>query len=257
MLDQKDIERVIEAVLLAAAEPVSIDRLVTLFQPGELPEGDPRQAVRSALGDIEYALDGHGYELKRVASGYRFQVRQRLSPWVGRLWQEKPPRYSRALLETLALIAYRQPATRGDVEAVRGVSVGQNIMRSLLERGWIRVVGRRDVPGRPALYATTRAFLDYFNLKSLDELPPLAEIKTLVDPHVEAEADGAPAPPAPGDADPATAPPGPSATAPAAGGASAPDAGAQAEPATPPPRDAPADERPLAEVVPLRSTDRQ
>ena len=189
MLEQKDIERVLEAVLLAAAEPVSIDRLMALFQPGELPEGDPRQAVRTALNEIEYALDGRGYELKRVASGYRFQVRQGMSPWVSRLFEEKPPRYSRALLETLALIAYRQPATRGDIEAVRGVSVSQNIMRSLLERGWIRVVGQRDVPGRPALYATTRAFLDYFNLRSLDELPPLAEIRALIEPHVEAEPD--------------------------------------------------------------------
>ena len=189
MLEQKDIERVLEAVLLAAAEPVSIDRLMALFQPGELPEGDPRQAVRTALNEIEYALDGRGYELKRVASGYRFQVRQGMSPWVSRLFEEKPPRYSRALLETLALIAYRQPATRGDIEAVRGVSVSQNIMRSLLERGWIRVVGQRDVPGRPALYATTRAFLDYFNLRSLDELPPLSEIRALVEPHVEAEPD--------------------------------------------------------------------
>ena len=188
MLEQQDIERVVEAVLLAAAQPMSVDRLMAVFRPGELPEGDPRQAVRSALSEIEYALDGRGYELKRVASGYRFQVRQQLSPWVSRLWEEKPPRYSRALLETLALIAYRQPATRGDIEAVRGVSVSQNIMRSLLERGWIRAVGQREVPGRPALYATTRAFLDYFNLKSLEELPPLAEIKALVDPHVEDEA---------------------------------------------------------------------
>ena len=243
MLEQKDIERVLEAVLLAAAEPVSIDRLMALFQPGELPDGDPRQAVRTALNEIEYALDGRGYELKRVASGYRFQVRQGLSPWVSRLFEEKPPRYSRALLETLALIAYRQPATRGDIEAVRGVSVSQNIMRSLLERGWIRVVGQRDVPGRPALYATTRAFLDYFNLRSLDELPPLSEIRALVEPHVEAEPD-APAPSAaeregdaPHEEDAAEA---------------TPNVAQDATPSAPANGPGP-DERPLAPVVPLHA----
>ena len=125
MLEQKDIERVLEAVLLAAAEPVSIDRLMALFQPGELPEGDPRQAVRTALNEIEYALDGRGYELKRVASGYRFQVRQGMSPWVSRLFEEKPPRYSPALLETLALIAYRQPATRGARAPAYGVRASE------------------------------------------------------------------------------------------------------------------------------------
>ena len=184
MLKQKDIEQVLEAVLLAAEEPVSIDRMIGLFDPGDLPEGGPRQAIRTALGEIEYALEGHGYELKRVASGYRFQIRQSMSPWVSRLRETRPPRFSRALMETLALIAYKQPATRGDIEAVRGVGVSPNIMRTLLERGWISVVGQRAVPGRPTLYGTTRAFLDYFNLKSLDELPPLSEIRALVDPHV-------------------------------------------------------------------------
>lgn len=248
MLDQKDIERVLEAVLLAAAEPVSVDRLMALFQPGELPDGDPRQAVRTALNEIEYALDGRGYELKRVASGYRFQVRQGLSPWVSRLFEEKPPRYSRALLETLALIAYRQPATRGDIEAVRGVSVSQNIMRSLLERGWIRVVGQRDVPGRPALYATTRVFLDYFNLRSLDELPPLAEIRALIEPHVEAETDAPTAAQAPnaGEGDDGAAHEEDAAEI-------APDA---ADDTTPPAAaNGPehGDERPLAPVVPLHA----
>ena len=191
MLKQKDIEQVLEAVLLAAEEPVSIDRMIGLFDPGDLPEGGPRQAIRTALGEIEYALEGHGYELKRVASGYRFQIRQSMSPWVSRLRETRPPRFSRALMETLALIAYKQPATRGDIEAVRGVGVSPNIMRTLLERGWISVVGQRAVPGRPTLYGTTRAFLDYFNLKSLDELPPLSEIRALVDPHI-AEADEGP-----------------------------------------------------------------
>ena len=184
MLKQKEIEQALEAVLLAAEEPVSIDKMVSLFDPGDLPEGSPRQAIRTALSEIEYALEGHGYELKRVASGYRFQIRQSMSPWVSRLRETRPPRFSRALMETLALIAYNQPATRGDIEAVRGVSVSPNIMRTLLERGWINVLGQRAVPGRPTLYGTTRAFLDYFNLKSLDELPPLSEIRALVDPHV-------------------------------------------------------------------------
>lgn len=188
MLKQKEIEQALEAILLAAEEPVSIDRMIGLFDPGDLPEGGPRQAIRTALGEIEYALEDHGYELKQVASGYRFQIRQSMSPWVSRLRETRPPRFSRALMETLALIAYRQPATRGDIEAVRGVSVSPNIMRTLLERGWISVVGQRAVPGRPTLYGTTRTFLDYFNLKSLDELPPLSEIRALVDPHV-AEAD--------------------------------------------------------------------
>jgi len=243
MLEQKDIERVLEAVLLAAAEPVSIDRLMALFQPGELPEGDPRQAVRTALNEIEYALDSRGYELKRVASGYRFQVRQGLSPWVSRLFEEKPPRYSRALLETLALIAYRQPATRGDIEAVRGVSVSQNIMRSLLERGWIRVVGQRDVPGRPALYATTRAFLDYFNLRSLDELPPLAEIRALVEPHVEAAPDAQ----APSDAEH-------EGDAPRKEDAAEATSNVAQDPTPSAPANGPEpDERPLAPVVPLHA----
>ncbi len=180
MLEQTEIRRILEAALLASPDPVSIQRMLRLFAPGELPEGNPRQAVKSALGEIEYDLADHGYRLKQVASGYRFQVRQDLSPWISRLWEEKPPRYSRALLETLALIAYRQPVTRGDIEQVRGVSVSPNIMRTLLERGWIRSVGHREVPGRPTLYGTTNAFLDYFDLANLEELPPLAEIRALI-----------------------------------------------------------------------------
>ena len=128
-----------------------------------------------------------GFELVQVASGWRFQIPQNLAPWVGRLWQEPPPRYSRALLETLALIAYRQPATRGDIESVRGVGVSASIMRALLERGWIRAVGQRDTPGRPTLYGTTRAFLDYFNLRHLDDLPPLDELPGLMDGTAEGE----------------------------------------------------------------------
>ena len=180
MLQQAEIRRVLEAALLASQEPVSIQRMLRLFGPGELPEANPRQAVKSALAEIEFDLENHGYRLRQVASGYRFQVRQELSPWISRLWEEKPPRYSRALLETLALIAYRQPVTRGDIEQVRGVSVSPNIMRTLLERGWIRSVGQREVPGRPALYGTTNTFLDYFDLANLEELPPLSEIRALI-----------------------------------------------------------------------------
>ena len=182
MLKQEEIRQVLEASLLASGEPISIDRMMNLFEMGQLPEGGARQALRNALGEIESALKDHAYELKRVSSGYRFQIRQDFSPWVSRLWAERPPRYSRALMETLALIAYRQPVTRGDIEQVRGVSVSQNIMRTLVERGWIRVVGQREVPGRPSLYCTTRTFLDYFGLKNLDELPPMEEIKSIIEP---------------------------------------------------------------------------
>ena len=175
----EQIKRVIEAAILVADAPVSTAQLRGLFKEEDGVE-DLANAVRSALNEIREDVADRGYELIQVASGYRFQARQELAPWVGRLWQERPPRYSRALLETLALIAYRQPTTRGDIEDVRGVSVSSSIFRTLIERGWIRSVGQREVPGRPTLYATTRAFLDYFNLKSLDELPPLAELKSMV-----------------------------------------------------------------------------
>lgn len=135
--------------------------------------------ITAALAEVADRCDGRGFELAEVASGFRFQVRQNLSPWVSKLWVERPVRYSRALLETLSLIAYRQPITRGEIEDIRGVAVSSNIMKSLLEREWVKVVGHRDVPGKPAMYATTREFLDYFNLKSLDQLPPLADVKDL------------------------------------------------------------------------------
>lgn len=193
------IRKVLEAALLAADSPLTESRLASLFLDGELPPNDPKAAIRATLEHIAAENSGRGFELVQVASGWRFQIPQNLAPWVGRLWQEPPPRYSRALLETLALIAYRQPATRGDIESVRGVGVSASIMRTLLERGWIRAVGQRDTPGRPTLYGTTRAFLDYFNLVSLDELPPMAEIEALVEPVLaddagaDAEADsGAP-----------------------------------------------------------------
>lgn len=182
-MDNAKLKRIIEAALLAAGQPLSLDRMEKLFEGED--DAPDRRALRAALGELAEECAERGYELKEVASGYRYQVRQELSHWVGRLWEERPPRYSRATLETLALIAYRQPVTRGEIEEVRGVTVSSHIMKSLLERDWIRVVGHREVPGRPALYATTRVFLDYFNLKSLDELPPLAELKDLDKLHPE------------------------------------------------------------------------
>lgn len=173
------LRRIVEGALMAADTPLSVDHLQHLFG---LEEAQPtRDEIRATLEDIETDCADCGYELKRVASGYRFQVREDLSPWIARLWDEKPQRYSRALLETLAIIAYRQPITRGDIENIRGVAVNSAIVKTLLEREWIRVVGHRDVPGKPALYATTRLFLDYFNLQRLEDLPPLSEIRDMVD----------------------------------------------------------------------------
>ena len=168
--------QVIEGALLAAGKALSVAQLAELFEEHERPDN---AAIREALKTVAERCDDRGFELQEVASGFRFQVRQGLSPWVARLWQERPQKYSRALLETLALIAYRQPITRGEIEEIRGVAVSSNIVKTLHEREWIRVVGHRDVPGRPAMYATTRQFLDYFNLKNLDQLPALAEIRDL------------------------------------------------------------------------------
>ncbi len=165
------LRQIVEGALLAASKPLDINRLEALFEEDERP---PKDQIKAALDEIESDCRGRG-------SGYRFQVIQGLATWVNRLWEEKPKRYSRAMLETLALIAYRQPLTRGDIEAVRGVAVSSDIIKSLLEREWVRIVGHRDVPGRPALYATTKKFLDYFNIKSLDHLPALSEIKDFSD----------------------------------------------------------------------------
>ena len=180
-MESLPLKQIIEGAILAAEAPLSIEQLMRLFE-GDEPE---RIDVRDALQEIEQECEGRGFELKQVASGYRFQVRSDYGEWVSRLWKEKPPRYSRALLETLALLAYKQPITRGDVEEIRGVAVSTNIIRTLLEREWVRVVGHRDVPGHPALYATTKNFLDYFNLRNLDELPSLAEIKDLTQANEE------------------------------------------------------------------------
>src|SRR5690606_27061094 len=150
--------------------------------------------IREALEVLRQSCEGRAFELKEVASGYRLQVREKFAPWVGRLWEERPQRYSRAMLETLALIAYRQPITRGEIEDIRGVAVNSQIVKTLQERDWIRVVGYRDVPGKPAMFATTRAFLDYFNLKSLEELPPLAALRELEPEPVLALDDDLPVP---------------------------------------------------------------
>lgn len=174
--DPEQLRRIVEGALLAAGRPLDLRQLQQLFDPLQQPDVD---RLRAALDAIAEDSAGHAWELRHTASGYRLQVRAEFAPWVGRLWEEKPRRYGRALLETLALIAYRQPVTRGDIEAVRGVAVGSDTIRTLLEREWIRVVGHRDVPGRPALYATTRQFLDYFNLSSLEQLPPLGELRGL------------------------------------------------------------------------------
>lgn len=175
-VDAERLRQIIEGTILAAGQPMTVARMLDLFDEQVAPTKDE---VLAALADIQAACEGRGFELKEVASGWRFQVRDNLAPWVNRLWEEKPQKYSRALLETLSLIAYRQPITRGDIEEIRGVAVSSHIMKTLLERDWVKVIGHRDVPGRPSLYATTRQFLDYFNLKSLDELPSLSEIRDL------------------------------------------------------------------------------
>lgn len=175
-IDAPLLRQIIEGLLLAAGRPLSVSAIAELFLEGERPDAE---RIKAALDEIASDCDARGFELKEVASGFRFQVRQHLSPWISRLSEERPQRYTRALLETLGLIAYRQPITRGDIEEIRGVAVSSTIIRTLLDREWVRVVGHRDVPGRPAMFATTRQFLDYFNLKSLQQLPPLAEIRDL------------------------------------------------------------------------------
>jgi segregation and condensation protein B len=174
--EPRELASLLEAFLLASGKPQSMERLFELFEEGERPEP---AVFKKALAHLGKSCEGRAFELKEVASGYRLQVRERYAPWVGRLWEERPQRYSRAMLETLALIAYRQPITRGEIEDVRGVAVNSHIVKTLLEREWIRVVGYRDVPGKPAMFATTRLFLDHFNLKNLDELPTLAALREL------------------------------------------------------------------------------
>jgi segregation and condensation protein B len=177
-MSESYVRNVIEAALLAAGTPLPVAELTRLFEDSARPSA---QQVRAALAALAAEYSGRGIELKETASGFRIQVRRELAAEISRLWPERAPRYSRALLETLALIAYRQPITRAEIEAVRGVAVNPNIIRTVIERNWVRVVGHRDVPGHPELLGTTREFLDYFGLKSLDELPPLAEVRAMAD----------------------------------------------------------------------------
>jgi len=174
-MDETEIKYVVEAALLAAGRPLTLERIAELFT-GKGP-GVDRATLKRVLDALAVDYQGRGIEVGEVSSGYRIQVKRSMSDWLVPLWEEKAPRYTRALLETLALVAYRQPITRAEIEEVRGVVVSTNIMRTLLERGWVRVVGHRDVPGKPAMFGTTREFLDYFGLRKLEDLPPLAELK--------------------------------------------------------------------------------
>ncbi|WP_445361354.1 SMC-Scp complex subunit ScpB [Microbulbifer sp. EKSA005] len=188
------LRKIVEGALLAAGQPLSEEKLLSLLDEEEQPS---KTTLRDVLEEIAQSCADRGFELKKVASGWRFQVPEDLAPWVNRLWEEKAQRYSRATLETLAIIAYRQPVTRGDIEDIRGVAVSSHIVKTLLERGWIKVVGQRDVPGKPSLYATTREFLDYFNLSTLDDLPTLAEIRDIESLNQILEQEGLPPEPVP------------------------------------------------------------
>jgi len=172
---ENKLSEILEALLLSASRPISVDDMVKVFE-------DPKPSkdeIRNALNSIDEDCTNRGIELKRIASGYRLQVKQSLSEFVAKLWEEKPQKFSKATLETLSLIAYKQPITRGEIEEIRGVTVGTQLMRGLMERGWVKIVGQRDVPGRPSLYATTKEFLDYFGLQHLREWPELPSLKDL------------------------------------------------------------------------------
>jgi len=191
---RKELKNIVEGALLAAGRPLTVDEILSLFADDDRPD---RAEVKKALDALQAEFEGRGIELKEVASGYRIQVRRELAPWISRLWEERPARYSRALLETLALVAYRQPITRGEIEDVRGVTVSTHIMRTLQDRNWVRVVGHRDVPGHPEMFGTTKEFLDYFSLKSLDELPTLAQLRDIESINAEldlGDMNGMPAP---------------------------------------------------------------
>jgi segregation and condensation protein B len=176
MDNREELQRILEALLLASDQPLGLDRILALFEEAQRPS---KAELKEALEELKAALEGRAVELREVGGGWRIQTRQNYAGWVARLWEEKPPRYSRALLETLALIVYRQPISRAEIEEVRGVSLSQSILKTLMERNWVRVVGYREVPGRPALFGTTKEFLDDFNLPSLEELPTLPEIRDL------------------------------------------------------------------------------
>ena len=173
---ENTLSQIIEALLLSASRPIDVQEIERVFDETERPSKDE---IRSALREIEEQCSNRGVELKKVSTGYRLQVRQDLSSYIAKLWEEKPPRFSKATLETLALIAYRQPITRGEIEEIRGVTIGTQLMRGLMDRGWVKIVGQRDVPGRPSLYSTTKEFLDYFGLQHLRELPDLPELPDL------------------------------------------------------------------------------
>jgi segregation and condensation protein B len=187
-MNDQYVRNVIEAALLAAGRPLTTDELVSLFDERD---GSGGEAVQAALSTLRADYEGRGIEIVEVSSGFRIQVRSSVAQPVSRLWQERPAKYSRALLETLALVAYRQPITRGEIEQIRGVAVNPNIIKTLLERAWIRVIGHRDVPGKPELLGTTREFLDYFSLKKLDDLPTLVQLKELEDLRVQLSLPGA------------------------------------------------------------------
>ncbi len=199
-MNDQYVRNVIEAALLAAGRPLSADELVVLFDERD---GSNLQEVHAALASLREDYGPRGIELVEVASGYRIQIKSTVAPPIARLWQERPTKYSRALLETLALVAYRQPITRGEIEQIRGVAVNPNIIKTLLERSWIRVVGHRDVPGKPELLGTTRNFLDYFGLRKLDDLPTLGQLKELEDLRVQLSLPGADAVAVPASARPA------------------------------------------------------
>src|SRR3984957_4797971 len=187
-MNDQYVKNVIEAALLAAGRPLAMDELVSVFDERD---GSNAEEVRSAIAALIADYETRGLELVEVASGYRIQIRAGVAQPVSRLWQERPAKYSRALLETLALVAYRQPITRGEIEQIRGVAVNPNIIKTLIERSWVRVVGHRDVPGKPELLGTTRDFLDYFSLKKLDDLPTLAQLKELEELRVQLSLPGA------------------------------------------------------------------
>lgn len=180
--EKMPLKTIIEAIILSSNAPMSLDKLQMIFDEDKVPE---KPEIRAAIDELKSDYEGRSFELTEVASGYRIQVKQDMQPWVSRLWEEKPQKYSRAFLETLAIIAYRQPITRGEIEEIRGVSISSQIMKTLIERNWIRVVGRRDVPGHPSLYGTTKEFLNYFNMKSLDDLPSLMELRDITEINAE------------------------------------------------------------------------
>ncbi len=188
-MDSQQLKNIIEGALVTAGKPLTVDNLLALFKENEKVD---RDQIKNSVKDLEKEMDGRGIELKKVASGFRVQVRAEMSPWVSRLWEDKPPRYSRAFMETLALIVYRQPITRGEIESIRGVAVSSSIVRTMLELEWIKVIGHRDVPGKPALFGTTKLFLDSFNLKTLEELPSLSELRSLDDINKELNFDALP-----------------------------------------------------------------